>query len=1305
MKCSTLQRRLQRYIICSVAMLLGSVIIVYSAKAQTGGDGAITGTVADSTGALIPNATVTATNKDTGVVTARPTSASGLYQLSPLIVGTYTVTVAADGFKSFTQQNVVLNAAQVFGLNVTLQPGNRGETVTVNTAPPALDTTNAVLGGTITSKEYMNLPLLVAGNQQRDITQFSNLLPGAQPGARSSLFSGTASRVEEVYLDGIPISEISQIGDNRPIFNLVPSEAIDQIGATTSGQSVDAQGAGSVNYTMASGANQYHGTVADFIRNTIFDTWGFTAPAATTRKLVNGAIQNVPAGKPADHQNEFTATVSGPISIPHLFSGRNKLFFFAAYDLTHANTAPSYSTATVPTALMRTGDFTELLNSTQSAGTGAAGTSGPGYLLYDPTTQSCVGSVCTRQPFIGMKNGLPTPNIIPANKISPIAQTMQSFLPPPTTSGLQNNYLGGYPTGNKNWLYSGRIDYDISPKNRLSFVVTGGNTHPVPYTGNGVLPVPYLASVYTQTGGHWADMQDTYTITPNLVNQFKFGFSNFGGPPSTNLTQGVSQYEAQNMGINFNGLPADAQAVTEFPTQVFAGSNAQTEWGEGVPGTSKTTVDESYTTVDNLLWVKGRHAMTFGIQIQRLELNQSAQDGPTSGLQLNWSTNETSQETGSAYTTSTGYAYASYLLGAVGSASVTELPFSVLGGRFHPVAPYFQDNFKVNTKLTLNLGLRWDYLPTYNEVLDRFSFLNPNLVNPATGNLGALQFAGSYGGPGVSCGCNSPAHNYMKNWGPRLGFAYSVNDKTVVRGAYAVVYSHGGGTGGAGGAYQGTGSLGLTSSPVFSDGGAGTGAGPAFYLNNSSGFQSGGIANSTFGGPGYTFPAITPPGPASQILNVGNYVNSAGAFVTPGAISYLDPYVSGRAPEFDFWNFGIQREIIRDLTIMVNYAGSESHFLAGASNIRGLQSGELNPKYFALGVGIYGAGLLSKPATAANIAAADAIIPGIAAPYSGFVTAAGTTKGASYATIGQMLTWMPQYSGTTDTWGSQTANAAYHSLQVSLSKRVSHGLTFNLNYTYSKQLDDTGTIRSGYAIPAGLTLNGKAWKQDRIDRGLSATSVPQNLAIFGVYRLPFGKGQIGGDHLFSRILLGGWDLSGVFTYVSGAPLALTSTACSAATEPGQGQCMPDVNPNFTGSARQNGSWGRGATAANLGKYSYIRGAITGTTPGEGAGSAACTASSGPFCNSGALMIGDAPRTAPFGLRGPGVYNLNMGVRRSFKLVGESNFIFGVDCQNVTNKVTFSGINTVVNSASFGTISSATSNSGSRDFQFSGRIRF
>jgi hypothetical protein len=394
---------------------------------------------------------------------------------------------------------------------------------------------------------------------------------------------------------------------------------------------------------------------------------------------------------------------------------------------------------------------------------------------------------------------------------------------------------------------------------------------------------------------------------------------------------------------------------------------------------------------------------------------------------------------------------------------------------------------------------------------------------------------------------------------------------------------------------------------------------------------------------------------------------------------------------------------------MVNYAGSESHFIAGASNMRGLQSGQINPAYWALG------SLLTAAATPANLAAANtagaaAGLPQINLPYAAFGQAAGTIAGAGKATIQQALTWMPQFSGTTDTWGSQSANASYHSLQLSLAQRLSHGLTLNLNYTYSKNLDDAGTQRSGWAIPANRTLTGKAWAQDRMDRSISANSVPQNLAIFGVYQLPFGKGGIGNDNFLVRALAGGWSLSGVFTYVSGTPLLVTSSACTSSFQPGAGTCMPDLNPNYTSKTiRQNGSWGKGVTAKTFSSISYANGYVGNTTPGDGGSTATgvpCGSSSTAFCNSGEFMFGDAPRSAVFGLRNPSVYNLNASLRRTFNVTPERvKFVFAVDCQNVTNKVTFGGIGVNMNSSNFGMVSTATSNTGSRDFQFSGRLNF
>jgi Carboxypeptidase regulatory-like domain len=1333
-------------LMAALALVFSLVLSALPAAAQTAGEAAITGTVTDSTGAVVANASVTATNVATGVSTERKTSSAGVYEVSPLIAGTYTVNVSVAGFESFVQDDIELHENQVFGLNPVMKVGNAKQTVTVTAAPPELDTANAVLGGTIEDQEFMKLPILVAGNQQRDITQFSNYLPGSQAGSRSSLFSGTASRVEEVYLDGIPLTTISQIGDNRPIFNLVPSEGIGEVGALTSGQSVEYQGAGSVNYNMRSGGNQYHGTVADFVRNTIFDTWGFSAPAATQKALVNGVITTVPVGKPVDHQNEFTFAVGGPVKFPHLYNGHDKLFFFAAYDKVHTRSAPAYAAQTIPTTKMQGGDFSELL----------AANGGPGYTVYDPTTLGACSAVSTTGPcryaYGQSYGGTPGPagdptgtvtNVIPAGELSPIAQKMESFLPAPTTSGIQNNYLGGIPSGYDNWLYSGRIDYTVSPKQTIAMTVTGGNRHAVPYTSTAnVIPAPYLGTTASIVAGHWADFSDSYTFRPNLVNQFKYGFSNFGGPPIKNITQGVTDWEAgtsSGLGIQFTGVPANGQAVTEFPTNVFAGSNAQSEWGEGGSGVTATTVSETYTAVDNLLWIKGKHAMTFGVQFQWLEENASSYDGPTSSLTLNWSTNETAGINGTSYGSNTGYSYASFMLGAVGSTGITLQPFSVLGGRYRPIAPYFADDYKITPKLTLNLGLRWDFIPTYNEVLNRFSYLNPNITNPVTGNNGALEFAGTWGGSAVSCNCGSPVSNHMGNWGPRLGFAYAINSKTTVRGAYSLVYSHAGGTGGAGGAYAGPSQLGFTSSPSYTDFGAGASAGPAFYLNTSTTFTSLGLANNNFGGPGYTVPPITAPGAVSQTLNVGNTVNSSGAFVTAsGAPGFPDFYLSGRAPEFDFWNFGVERQLSENIAVALNYAGSESHFLAGASNMRGLQSGQLNPKWWAAAQ--YGAAnglgnVLTAPATAAgianfNTAATGAGLPTITAPYANFSAAAATSAGAGKATVQQSLLWMPQFSGTSDTWGN-VANVSYHAFQLSLNKRISNGMSFTVNYTYSKQLDDTGTMRSGYAIPASVMANNKGWPVDRIDRSWSTNSVPQSLAVFGTYDLPFGKGKIGSDSMLVRAIAGDWTLSGLGTYYSGTPLSVTSTACSGSFNPGAGQCMPNLNPSFTGhTIRQNGSWGKGMTATTLGKapssggIAYMLGSLSGNTTSSsanyntgnfttsGSGSSLvinnipCSNPAYPYCDVNAFQIGDAPRENASWLRGPGTPNVNLGLRRAFPLGSERlNFVFAVDCQNITNKVTFGGISTAIDSTAFGTVSSATSNTGSRDFQFSGRFNF
>src|SRR5947209_5187343 len=329
-------RRLRLFLSLALTAISLLTLSGRTATAQSGG-GTITGVVSDSTGAIIPNATVTALNVATGVTTVRTASTGGLYTLSPLNPGRYTITVSSSGFSTYEQENVVVDALQNVGLNVILPTGSQSETITVSAAPPQLDTTGATLGGVIENSTYAALPLLFAGGQQRDITQFSNLLPGAQvnPGGRSSIIGGTGQRVGELYVDGLPLTTASQQGDNRPVFNIVPLEAIDQIKVVTSGYSAQYQGAGLENYNLKAGGNKYHGSLFTYVRNTIFDAWSFSSKPGgpdVVPAVVNGVLTTLPGPKPGEHQLEYGYAVGGPIRIPHVINGHDKLFFFTTLD-------------------------------------------------------------------------------------------------------------------------------------------------------------------------------------------------------------------------------------------------------------------------------------------------------------------------------------------------------------------------------------------------------------------------------------------------------------------------------------------------------------------------------------------------------------------------------------------------------------------------------------------------------------------------------------------------------------------------------------------------------------------------------------------------------------------------------------------------------------------------------------------------------------------------------------------------------------------------------------------------------------
>jgi hypothetical protein len=1304
-----------------LAALLCITWLVPQVTAQSAGEGSLQGTVTDTSGAVIPNATVTATNTATGVSSTTKSTSAGFYTISPMNPGVYVVRIAASGFKTIDQQNVVVNALQSRVYDPVMSVGEETQTVTVNAAPPVLNTADATLGLTVENSTYANLPLQMNGSQQRDPTAFATLTPGAQTGTRLPVIGGTGNYLGQLYLEGMPAQTVNQQGDNRLVSLSMSVEAVDQFQVLTSTPPAEYMGAGAMNFTMKSGGLQYHGQVSDYVRNTAFDSWSFTAKAAT----IKSGNLTFPPVKPVEHQNEFSASFGGVVP-----KTAHKVFFFVAYDKYHLRKGLSPQLYTIPTQPMINGDFTELNGNVGGGGHTGTGADNPP-ILYDPTSNNCVGNVCARQPFMGVKNGVATYNVIPANQISPIAKAMASFMPAPTNPNvLTNNYLGSITAGFDNHLTDWRVDYDINDKQRLSTVgamgavqylnnfQSGGN----PPTAYGYLPLPYVAGTYAEIFPKNYIVEHTYTITPSLVNQIKYSFTRFI-QPQKNATDGVQKYSPTALGIT--NVP-EGQASTEFPGAAFgttaAYGTALTGWtGNSTSFTTQTVTPNTYAVTDNVQWVKGRHSMTFGVTHLWEQINSAAPVGFSPQILMNFNAFSTAKYAAGSNALSTGtaaapsgFSFASFMLGAVAgsnsgvgvSPSLNLFPLSETGGRYQTWAPYFRDNYKITQKLTIEWGLRWDYLPPFHEVLDRWTFLNPKLTNPLTGTAGLMQFAGNYGGAGVSCGCRSPVATYWKNFGPRLGFAWELDPKTVIRSGFAMVYSQGGGVGGRGGNATGTGSLGFNmtaNGPTES--GVGSSAGPSYWLNST---------NTSLFGPGFNYPVAPTPNVAAQTLNTGFYVNSSGTMAPAGSVNFGDFYFSGRAPEIILWNFGFERGITSDLTFAINYAANESHFIINAGTTpsggaaRGYWSNQLDPKYLAI-LGSVKDSTGTKPIlTAAATPQNAAIVASYFgnAPIPGFFTAAGAIN--TSATIAQMLTHFPQYSGVTDTWGN-VGNFSYQSLQVTLNQRMHKGLTYNINYTWSKNVGDDGVFRTGFDLPAGAISHGTVgFKQNRIDRSWTNISVPHNIHAYGVYQLPFGKNQIGGNSRAVRWLADAWQFSGIYTFASGTPMAITMsglTTTASGNFPLQGQQMPDINPSFTGAARINSKFGsgpNGKTACNLGIGTNCT-AVKYIDPNA----FSTPQNISTVSNLPQYLIGNAGRTAAYGIRNPYYWNVDAGLRRTFPLHENIAFIFEADAINVWNHATFANPNSTWSptSTAFGTISGMASNYNPRDWQFAGHITF
>jgi hypothetical protein len=1203
---------------CLLVALLGPRLL-----GQAGGKGTIQGTITDPSGAIIPNAEISVTQTSTSTVERQKSTGAGFYSISSLDPGTYTVTVAVPGFQNYVQENVRLDALQVFGLNIKLVPGGNNETITVSDAPPAIDSTNATLGNVLENETYEALPLNMGG-APRDPTAFVFLTAGvASSSAPYGSFNGGQGFHNEDYIEGLAVTNAAAAGggNTASITRGASVDAIDQFQVQTSGTSAAYSGQGVENYTLKSGTNQFHGRAFEYFRNTVLDTWGFVK----STNIITGAPV-----KPVERQNEYGGTLGGPLL-------HNKLFFFASYDGQRylKGTNPSY--LSVPTLAERAGDFRALLTNTPAGCvSGAAGCTTTGQ-IYDPLTTVCTSSTnCTRQQFVSDASnvGIPvgTPNVIPMSRLSPQSTYYQNLIPLPSNGNLQNNYLAGFNTGFNYYKVSLKLDYDLSVKQRMTLLLLTGtrSANPPCCDGSG-LPPPFTNTVGNFQSDPTGVIEDTYTINDHFINQFKYGVVR-STSRSTNPGQGSPAFAATAAGIT-NVLPG--QASQAAPRIGFSGNNSPTSLG-GTSNSNNQANSEystSFVLYDTMQLVKGRHSMNFGGQYEWLEDNDTSLTSGTY-LNLNYGVNETARLANTNVPLSTtGNAYASYLAGAVDSISqVDQRNTLTTGARFYGFSPFFQDDIKLTKRLTVNLGLRWDLYSPFREVQNRLSFLSPTDINTVTGTHGDLTFAGYGQG---KCNCDRANQIGYKNFGPRVGFAYAVDPTTVVRGSYGISFTRDGGAGGRGGARQGASQLGFSTNNSLA---SPDGYSPVFYLNAS---------NSAL--PAQQAPTPTP------TFGTG-YSTVPGYNVQGQGVTFVDPYLSKRPPYYENYNFGVQQELAKQLTASIDYTGSAGRFLpTGMGN--GANSDQLDPKYmtllnqYTLSSGKSAATLLSAQATPANVALVQQYIPGYQLPYPTF-------GGGSFATVGQSLRPYPQFSGVTDIYGD-FGMSSYNSLQSVLTQKTRAGASFTLNYTWSKLIDNTGSGRTAY--------------NHAYERSLSLYDHTNAISAYGVYAEPFGHS----DHFYNHFVRG-YVVSGVYTFTSGTPLAVVGSGCVTVSA---GTCEPNLNPS-AGPARQGGNYGRGLTAAQLSTTQFIN-PLAFSTPAN-------------------YTFGNAPRTAPYGLRGPGGYTINMSLRRTFGLLEGAKLMMEADAINLLNRTNFGNPNTTLGGTSFGTVGVS---GASRDIQLAARIEF
>ncbi|HET9179049.1 MAG TPA: TonB-dependent receptor [Terriglobia bacterium] len=780
-----------------------------------GAVGTLNGTVMDPSGAVVPGATVIATNTATGVASKTTTTSAGAYTLPYLPYGTYSIRASAPGFQTAENSNIILRVAQVLTVNMRLSVGQVTQQVEVSSTPELLETGSAEIGRYITAQEYKAWPIMV-DDGQRQIQEFIfDSLPGTQGSTFAGTINGGQAYSHEILIDGIPVGRSDLSGGNNNEFS--PSaEAIGEFKLQEGAMSAQYNGGQTAvaNFTIKSGTNALHGSAFYYNQNEALGALDLQTKTAGGKKSKN-------------RLNNYGYSLGGPVVIPKIYNGHDKTFFFTNFEHDSVNSLGARGFGTLAATEYRAGDFSGLLDPNWTGQSKPCATSGQQVCtidpvtgaktyafdalgrpiifgqIYDPRTTRTVNGQAVRDPFPG--------NIIDPSAFDPAAANIVNKvgIVNPQYDKMINNItrIGGSPFFDEH-IIGIKIDHTINEKNRLSGYWNRSYRNRQNNGGTPFLPFPGpLTQSWQQqtTPGYMGRFSWTTTITPSLLNRAALGYNGFtnnnGALPST-VNNGCAATEG------LQNLPDTMCPVFRFSGAEYQGGTIA-RMGVGFVDFSE---NGSEVLADDATWIKGAHTFKFGYQYSRYFYNDNSLSDAGSFTFTPRATDAP------GFDASTGHAFASFLLGGANNAShgISGIS-SAFRQPYHEL--YFSDDWRATPRLSLNFGLRWGIIPSFFERTGRMSEVDLTAPNPGADNRkGALVFESRVN------------DTYYGLIGPRFGLAYQLSNKIVIRTGYAITntppIANGWGYSGFLNGFNGTNNVvGGTSPTGFVDD-------PAIYLGN-----------------------------------------------------------------------------------------------------------------------------------------------------------------------------------------------------------------------------------------------------------------------------------------------------------------------------------------------------------------------------------------------------------------------------------------------------------------------------------------